>query len=126
MCRDIGTMTEERLPPVAEDSEVDEGSMGGEEWETEISEFETSSVYSSTFTHSSEYDGGSAKLNGVLLNLVLAICVVVALIAHVQLGKSELTTPPKAGGITPELLGECCYRNWDRVGMHGGTLTGVG
>lgn len=88
-------MTEEQLSP------VEEAEVGVEESETGSTETESSSVDSSTISRTSEYAKGSTRFNGVLLNLLLAIFVVVALIAHVQLGKSELLTPSKAGGITP-------------------------
>ena len=94
-------MAGEELPLVAE------AEGGVEESPTEATESKASSNDTSTITRTSEYAKGSSKLRGALLNALLVIFVVGALIAHVQLGRSELPQPSKPGELTPPSHGEC-------------------
>ncbi|CDJ33063.1 uncharacterized protein EMH_0050570 [Eimeria mitis] len=84
-------MAGEHLPLVGVGVEVSEAGS---------SESETSSTEATT-SHTSTHAGGPIKLKVVMLNVLLAVFVVAALIAHVQLGKSEPVQTRKAAGIPP-------------------------
>ncbi|CDJ50832.1 hypothetical protein, conserved [Eimeria brunetti] len=79
--------------------------VGVEESEAGTNESETSTTDTSTTSDSSARANGSITFKSMIWNLLLAVFVVLALIAHVQLGKSELLKPGKAGGIHPPSRG---------------------